>query len=212
MVKINILNLCIYLCLAANLSGKLEKEVSISYRQERIEGKLFSIRIDIVDGKKSEKCAIDGKDVSFDEYESLILEAEKQIRKTERRQEQERVVQSSEFKNKIRIEAIIKLLNILVGNIEKSIKRFKDYDIEKFVPFSDSTISEEQFIKISKEFIPNAKSLIYKQDAPDLQQLQTTLDELEPFENKLELLFQATIKEAIDKSDDTKLLKRILSI
>lgn len=205
----------IILSLFINLfSREVQKDVVVRYRQEKVNGVIFLYRVDIIDGKSAETFMIDGKKTEEGDYFDSILEAEKIENRMERENERNKFLKNFEVKEKSQKKILKKLLNLNIEKLEVQIKKIQNSLLKNFFVFSNKSIaSQEDFIKIESELLAKSKELSSKDIEhfePDLA--KNIIKQLEEYQDKLETLLQDSIKNAIDNSDDTQLLKSLLDL
>lgn len=193
------------------------KEVLIRYTEERLNDALFVHRVDVVNGVRKERWAKDGVFVSEADWEEALLEAEKVERRTERRRaeslrvkEEMEIAQQQEFVGKLRAGIERKRLNLLLAQIDTELVRVKDTKIIPYHVFRDTTFAtNKSFVQFCDELVPQARALCELDDASE-SDLSAMIAQLEPAPTQLRLFLRATIDNAINKCDDTRLLKELL--
>lgn len=190
----------------------IKKSISVSVLEEIIDGKTFTHRIDVIDGKRKELRAIDGQQVSREEYEEEILEAEKQERRNERCLQEEERIRQTDFMASVQRSTLKKLISIAINQVKDQLHKISDKRIKPFFAFDEQTIaSKNQLKQLKQQIIPDARSLL-SDDEASLSELQTALTSLERYPARLRSFYQATIARAQMQSDDTRLLKDLLTI
>lgn len=187
------------------------RTVSVSLVEEKINQKLFSHRIDVVDGVKKEQWTIDGKSVEQGIYDQRILEAELEERRIERELEYTQRVRMAEFKHEARSQALKRLLHKLVQQVEQGLSRFDKYEISPFIAYKPETIANEvDFNNITTYVVSPARDLLVSYFDPELA--KDTIEKLEAYPEKLTSLFEDSVTNAIDKCDNPKKLKQWLEM
>ena len=205
----------IFLSFFVNLfSREVQKDVFVRYKQEKVNGAIFLYRVDVIDGKRSETFMIDGKKTEEGDYLDSILEAEKIEKRMERENERSKFLKNFEVKEKSQKKILKKLLNLNIEKLEVQIKKLQNSLLKNFFVFSNKSIaSQEDFIKIESELLVKSKEL----SVNDIESFESDLakiiiKQLEESQDNLEALLQDSIKNAIDNSDDTQLLKSLLDL
>lgn len=190
------------------------KEQELFYKEEQVDGKLFSHRYetrhDAAGSALKEVWKIDGKEVSAQVYEEAILEAEKNERRLQRAQEEQARCANFEFKEKAQRAVVTKLLGKVTQNLVRDIQTIERYGLGAYAVFSDSTLSVQGYQELVTVLIPRAQAL--GQENLDFAQLQDLYNRLEPLQDRMRLFMRATIDRAIEKCDDTKFLKDLLTL
>jgi len=190
------------------------EELSVYYKKEILEGKTFVYREDLANGTKKQVWTIDGKPVEFDEYEEAILDAEKEIRRRERKERDERR-RAMQYRRLLAVvELHKKLLRLLIEEVEIAVRKFDDHRLTPFLVFDkNSAFSQKEFEAIESELLEDAKKVLYQevQDG-DKAELAAAIQKLDGLPERLQELFQKTVDNAIKTCDDTKMLKELLGV
>lgn len=187
------------------------RTVSVSLVEEKIAGKLFSHRIDSVDGVKKEQWMMNGKRVDQAVYEREILAAELEETKAKREEDYAQRVKMVEFQDQARSAVLKKLLYTAMQDVEQWLVKFKKYEIMPYLAYKPETISNEvEFANISSYGIAPARTLLFS--TFDLELAKDSVDKLEGYSVKLATLFQDSVTRAIHQCDDSKKLKKWLEL
>jgi len=188
--------------------------VSVYCKKEVLDGKVFIHREDIVNAEKKDIWSIDGQQVSYGDYEDAVLNAEKEIRRKERRAQEEQRKRSQEFKNEALVTLNKKILRLTVDRLDHTLKKFDTHSLVHFLDFKNNTISSlEKFNELQEKILPEAKKLIYTpSEESDWIQLSGMVAKLDHIPSLVENLFYDTVRNAIKQCDDTKTLKELLEI
>jgi hypothetical protein len=191
--------------------AKIVRTVSVSLVEERVNGKLFAHRIDVVDGVKKEKWSMDGKGFEQDEYDQKILDEELEERRGQRQSEYDTRVRLAEFKHEARSQVIKQLLHQLVQEVEKGVSKFDKYELTPYMVYTPGTIANEiDFSNITTYTVSPARDLLVTNFDPE--KAKETIDVLEAYPTKLATLFEDSVNNAINKCDDPKRLKQWLEM
>ena len=191
----------------------LQKSLNISVIEEVIDNKTFIHRVDILNGKRDERWAIDGQSVQEDEYDEAILEAEKAERRQERKACKKEQRDHDEFVIAFQRAGCAKIIELYLVRIKDELYRLADRRLKQFLHFEEDTISsEKEFDYIKNVLIIRAQELLDTIDEVELEELQGMMRRLEEYPKNLRALYYGTVKNAQAHSDDTKLLKDLLSI
>ncbi len=192
-------------------SALVLRTVSVSLVEEKIAGKLFSHRIDVVDGVKKEEWTINGKRVDQAVYEREILAAELEESKAKREEDYAQRVKMVEFQDQARSAALKKLLHTAMQDVEKLLAKFKKYEIMPYLAYKPETIPNEvEFTNISSYGVTPARNLLFSTFDPELA--RDSLEKLEEYSVKLATLFEDSVNRAINQCDDPKKLKKWLEM
>lgn len=194
------------------LSARVERDVLITYTEERINNKLFKSRIDFENGTKKETYSIDGVTVPQEEYEEAILNAEKEEKRLERAAAHNSLLAIGDLHNKIQAKLLKSELLPKVKKLEADSKRLLDDRLKAYIVFGKDTFeSQEDLDNFISEFIPEAYTIV-NQDEKDIKKLLELDNQITEYTKTIQEMFVSTVQNAIDKSDDTKLLKDLLFI
>jgi hypothetical protein len=200
--------------LGMQLSARtLEKSIMIMVKEERINDATFTHRVDTIDGKRKEAWAINGGSVNEDEYEESVLEAEKEERKKERKKEKRRQLKHEQFVLQAQQTGMNKLIERAIKQMRDELYRLEDQRLEPFLAFDAATISSAKELEYIKTvLIAKARELFSQSTEMGLDELRSLLSKLEEYPDRLRDFYYATVKNAQEQSDDTKLLKDLLSV
>jgi len=190
------------------------EELAVYYKKEVIGGTSFVYREDVANGVKKEAWTVDGKPVDFQEYEENLLDAEKEVRRQERRVAEECRKRHQQARLSSTFQLQKKLLRLQIEQVEVVLKRFDDHRLTPFLLFDkEKTLSQEDFKHIDQTLLDQAKKLLYTADQEvDLPTLATMIEKFDVLPGRLQDLFHATVNNAIKRCDDTKVLKELLGV
>lgn len=190
------------------------KTVSVELIEEKYNGKLFSYRIDVVNGAKKEQWTIAGKVTSRDTYESELLFQKLEEEKNKREKEYQDRINRFELQQQQRVTLSKKLLKQDINAVQHKFDQFEKYDLNEYYAFnSDTVTSEIDFFNIPTQCIMPAKKYLQKNDDDFLvEKAEEYSESLQASLEKLTTLFDDTVKKAIDQCEDTQKLKDLLLI
>jgi hypothetical protein len=196
---------------------RVRKEVAIRYTEEKIDGHLFTHRVDVANGDRKERWAIDGKAVSEDEYEQSLLDAERAEIQRERRRVEELkrkeeldLAQQQEFTQRSTLMIERKRLELLLAQVESELSKVKISKLVPYYAFAENSFKDlATFNHFCDELIPQAHELCGAEviQVDEVHKVATRLEE-EP--SRLKAFFRDTVNNAINKCDDTRFLKELL--
>lgn len=206
--KIGILFLSLFL---SQSYGLVLRTVLVSSVEEKLAGKLFSHRIDVIDGVKKEQWTINGKRVDQSTYERDILAAELEESTAKRAEDYAQRVKMVEFQDQARSSVLKKLLHEAVQDVEQRLAKFKKYEIMPYLAYKTETVSNEvEFTNIGTYGVTPARNLLFS--AFDAGLARDSLEKLEGYSVKLTTLFEDSVHRAINQCDDPKKLKKWLEM
>lgn len=199
--------------------AKVERNLSVELIDERIDGKLFTYRLDVASGtkaqnKRSEEWLIDGKAVEQEEYNKEIDSARLNELKAQREKEYAARLARHDFKQAQRIALNKKLIRNLIAQIEKKCTLFGKYELNEYIAYGPTTVASEiDFTNIPTHYLEPARQMLALGDEEfSFEQFNTLLTSLEEYPHKLDQLFEHTVKNAIERCDDTQRLKILLEV
>jgi hypothetical protein len=207
------------LLLSGFVQAAVVKETVIRYAQEVSNGEAFASRSDITNGAVKEQWSVNNKVVSAEAYTLAREEAFKQEMANERKREEERKQQDiaaelkkQEFNRLARLDVVKKEISVTIKHIEAGLVKIKNKMLEPYLFFEQGSFAtSDQLKSIELELLPRAKDLIALSQTTE-DELQVMLHNLTFIPDRLDTLFQSTVKHAINVCDDTKLLKELLEV
>lgn len=188
------------------------KERALFYSEEKVNGQIFSHRIEILEGLQKDIYKINSELVEDRQvYEDAYLEAEKEERRRERQKEYEARLAHELFKHKAQIALMKKILALESDFLRKEVRQLEKHSMEGYFLFSPETIrNHDEYDMICNDLLPHIDSLVYSgQDVP-YQSFVDTLDQVERYKDRMKSFVRDTINNAIDQCDDTRALKELL--
>lgn len=205
---------CFVGCVVVAAPAREIEELAVYYKKEVLGGKAFVYREDVANGVKKEAWTVDGKPVDSQEYEEALLDAEKEVRREERRVAEEYRKRHQQARLSSSFQLQKKLLRLQIEQVEVVLKRFDHHRLTPFLSFDkEKTLSQEDFEHIDQALLDQAKKLLYTADQEiDLPTLATMIEKFDMLPTRLQDLFHATVNNAIKRCDDTKVLKELLGV
>jgi len=194
---------------------RMHKDISITYKEEHLNSTIFVYRQDWdhVTGARKQTWMLNGKEVDKETYEKAYHKAEKQQRIKERQYQERIEVERHERVQHIAAMGSLRLLELAVADIELTLKKLDDKSLQPFFQFADNAIASQELLdKLQDEWLPQARKLLRSSSAGDVQTINELLASLEPMPNKLSEFFYASVEYGIKNADDSKLLKKWLSV
>lgn len=194
---------------------RVRKDVSISYKEEHLNGTVFVVRQDWdhVSGVVQKTWMVDGKAVSQDAYQKAYQKAEKQQNMKERQHKERIEIQQYERRQHIAALGSLRLLELAVADIESTLKRLDDKHLQPFFQFADNSIASQSILdQLNDEMLPKARKILRSSSASDAQSIHELLAFLEPMNQKLADFFYNSVEQGIKNADDPKVLKHWLSV
>lgn len=191
----------------------LEKSVATSLTETRIGDDHFLHRIELDNGKRSQEWRINGSPVSAQDYEETLLEAEKEERRKELRRKEKRMQQDITLHDCARADIVKKLLSRSISEVRTHIDRLHEYGLHEYYHFSPHTVlSQGELDELFLEQLPYVESLVSAASGCSSYELSHALERLEQWPDRLQQFFNDTLKDAVQRCDDTQRLKRLLDL
>lgn len=205
---------CFVGCAITALPAREIEELAVYYKKEVIGGMSFVYREDIANGVKKEAWTVDGKPVESQDYEESLLDAEKEVRRQERRVADGRRKRHQEMRLSSSFQLQKKLLRLQIEQVEVVLKSFDDHRLTPFLSFDkEKTLSQKEFESLDQTVLDQAKKLLYTADKEvDLPALAAMIEKFDMLPTRLQDLFHVTVNNAIKRCDDTKVLKELLGV
>ena len=207
-----IVPVCLVLSIAPAYSA-VHKQSTIFLTEETIEGLTFKHVLELENATKKETYTINNKSVTPEEYEKQLLEAEKEASKRDRRTLQEERLKTYETQYKGQVKQSQLELKKVLGSVTEQLNQIFNERLAPFLLYGRDTLTDEQITALNETLIPQATKLLENSpetiDIKKIQELKAELSRLLP---RLHAFFIASVNNGIDKADDTKLLKELLSL
>ncbi len=189
------------------------KDYALFCTQERVNGQLFSRRVEVVRGVKAASYQVDEQEVQLDVFEDQLIRAEGQERRVELRGEAEKIGARERESQQTRALIIKKLLTQLVGRCKKDLFLLEKFNLERYLAFAPETLTREDYERVVTQLIPAAEAALAATDmATDLAVLERLYRDLEPHERRVNAFVFATIRQATERCDDPRVLKELLAV
>jgi len=194
------------------IEAHLVETIDVHYTKEQINRTVFEYRQDIVNGTSKESWLINTKKVDPDIYEEAILDAEKEMRRQERRVRLEQRLKEQKLKAHSQFALNKKILQEQIQAVEHTLALVQEYDLQQFLIFNDA-FSRDDFDALSEQTLPEAKRLLAT-DTKDIELIHITdaCEKLDSVPHQLHVLFHTAIDHATKVCSDTKKLKRLLEL
>lgn len=196
------------------------KELLTRYTEERFNGKTFSHRVDVADGVRKERYAIDGKLVSPKEYEVALAEADQEERmafrrmlEEHRKKDEDDLLRQQQFVKKVQVDLGKKEIHQNVARLESAFAQLKDPKLISYHVFDDSSCSDlQQLSALHTTLLSEAKALLDQMDEVVAEaDFSTIKSKLDQHSKRLQTLLQSAVHNAIAMCDDTRFLKELLA-
>lgn len=190
------------------------KDRSQFYTEEHVDGQLFAHRLDYFEGVRKEQWNVDGKFVDAKTYQERILEAEKNERRRERHKEEQEKVDQQLFKMKAQRAILKKLVQAQLQFFMHDTALLEQHHLEPYFVYAQGTFANsEAYTNFVAKTLVNAQKILQEQsDGADNSELQEAHEQLEAMHDKWKLFVRSALEQAIEKCNDTKMLKELLQL
>ena len=208
----------LFLFFSPLFAHKINKIVSIYYCEEEVDGKTFAQKVQISNGDTKKIWAVDGKQISEDDFNMDFTQARAQELLKERQEQEEIRMRKQQEVHTIRasIEKQEHRLKIkdAVEQIKKSIDQIKENNLEQYYKFDESTIaSKDELDKLCIDDLEQAQGFIEKSaDEIELDKVQEFSSSFVPYSYKIQQFFLDSVKNAVNNCNDTRALKGYLQL
>lgn len=193
-------------------AGHEIEELQVYIKRETLAGTVFVYRVDIAMGSRKEAWTVNGRTVTEKEYETLILEAEKELRRQERQAAQAKLRARQDAQLATTLELYKKILSLSIDKVEAALTRCNDARLAPHLQFGlQGGLSRTEFDAI-EGVVESAKKLLVAREEDVLNSLQAAIANIEPLPDRLNGLIQASMGHATKHCDDTKILKELLGL
>lgn len=201
------------ICFAsAQIRAEMVHHTMISITEQKMLGHMFKHVMTSGSSEKDE-FFIDGYAVIKENYY-------KEFEKIQKREWDELALQQEnqrrarfEFAETVQMEVSAKLLDKVIVKTVDLLKKISNPSLEKFFIFTDITIESIDQLYQLKKFVDQVQNSMKKIiETRDIESLHVLHKKLECWPARLEKFFQDTVQQAIRQSDDTAMLKELLSI
>ncbi|MDR3647002.1 MAG: hypothetical protein P4L22_05685 [Candidatus Babeliales bacterium] len=179
---------------------------------ELINSTKYSLIENIENGKRIERYYIDNKEVLSQEFiDSRVVSRVKELEIEARKSHEERE-KKFKFSNDSKLKALKKLIFLKISEIKEAVSKIEKLNISSFFVYSQETFLNEEDFNSLKESLEDIDHMINSDQNLNLLDLGLIVDKLENRAKKSHLFVRQALENAINKCDDTKLLKDLLEV
>lgn len=196
------------------ISARYVRHVSVYLQEEIIQGTEFTNSTKSDCGKIEESFFINKIPVQKTEfYKELEFAQLAQLRK-EREKAERQVKAKIAFADNAQVAIIEKLINKKLQETIRILEWLQHEQLKQYYVFHKDTIDSMQKLLDIKQFVSNVAHAELKQlvELNDMQKLREIFDKIDQLPERLEAFFQTSVQKAIKHSDDTAMLKELLSV
>ncbi len=196
-----------------SLPATVTKQLMTFVVEEAHNGTSFKHLTDIENGSKKESFFVNNKSVGPLEYEDTLLNAQKEETKKERKKTQEDRIRMYETQYKARVKIAQSDLKQALSTLENELTQLADERIKPFIVYkSDTMSSADQTAAIKEKLMPDARKLAESSPDIDIKKINDMTAELRSLIPRVHETFITAVNNGINKADDTKLLKELLTL
>lgn len=196
-----------YIC-----NAKIVHEASTYELSELINDTKYILIENIQDGKRSEKYYINNLEVQNHEFISSKALSNLKELEIEAKKAQDERERKFKFTNDAQIKTLKKLIFLKLQEIKECISKLKKLNRTDYFVYSRETFLGEDDFNSFKESLEDIDRMIDSDKDLIVKDFQLLLDKLENRATKVQIFVRQTLENAINKCDDTKLLKELLDI
>lgn len=196
------------------INARYIRHVSVYLQEEIIHGVEFTNSTKSDCGKIEEAFFINKVPVQKSEfYKELEFAQLAQLRK-ERERSEYQAKSKIIFADSAQVAIIEKLIHKRLQEVIRILEFLQYEQLKQYYVFHKDTIDSMQKLFDIQRFVKDLTAVELKQlvELNDMQKLQETLDKVDQLPDRLETFFQASVQYAIKHSDDTAMLKELLSV
>lgn len=190
---------------------------------------IFTEKYQNINGKVTEEWNINNNNVLKDEYfkkmflvnqEEIALKQEEELRKKEEEEFERKIAllkkedEEKELTKNLKLQTLKRLVSLEVESIEKEFDKLDKYQLEEYFVFENDTFYSSQGLEDVRIGLLNRARTVSIKGLEELafDELREILGKLEVLPKKIISFFRSSVKFAINNCNDTKKLKRLLSL
>jgi len=210
-IKFSIIFLSYYSCYVQ--AAPLHEE-RLYKREEKFSEGVFLYKESVINGLKKEQWLIDNKPVDQDYFDKQRLAAQQQELAEQQERERAAQVALEAKKNQLQMKAYKKIFGASYATVEALLEKLQKYKLAPFAQFCPKTFASAQDLEqFSKIIMPELGKLLTKESGViELHEFATITNRLQMYEERLQQFFIDTVENAINRCDDTKLLKKLIEV
>ena len=210
-MKVKNIIFLIVACVSSKISAEMVYHKMISIIEHKMLGHTFKHIMTSGSAEKDEYF-IDGHAITQENYNKEFERIQKQEWQECALQQENQRRSRLQFAETVQLQVTSKLLHKIIVQVVDLLKRSSDPALEKFFVFCSATIDSIDQLHQLKIFVDQVQSSMkLRIENNDVEGLNLLYTKLECWPARLEKFFQDTIQQAIRQSDDTAMLKELLS-
>ena len=189
----------------------LEKSLSVTITEEKLNKISFIHRRDNINGKIQEEWSIDGKKVDFGIYEEALLTAHKEEMRQKRAFERQKQEKEQDYCSQIQCALMAKIVTELLNEVTQELNKIRNPLLENYLQFNEQGFSSpDELLRVEEEI----KAFEQKSKDSDVsfQEVKEYSEKLEEIPARLIQCYQDSVAHAIKTCNDTKILKELLTL
>ena len=210
-MKEKIIFFAVMFCGISSYAGVIRHSLT-STIEEKVMGRTF--KSVVYSGSEAEKkYYIDGFSLPFEKYELEYDRSKKDEIAHERQYQEKKQREKILFFDKVQLQVTAKLLNSTISEIQTQLQRLENPQLQHYFLFTDVTVvSQEQLSQIKRFVDQSLLSMKEFVESNDFDSINLLYAKCQHWPDRLEKFFQESIQHAIHQSDDTAMLKEILTL
>ncbi|HLB43286.1 hypothetical protein A3F06_04130 [candidate division TM6 bacterium RIFCSPHIGHO2_12_FULL_36_22] len=195
------------------LNARILEQLSLFRQKEDIGGIIFDYRHESVNGKICDEWRINQEPVEQEIFKNKLFAAQQQEWELEQLAAQQEREQYQKEHSQARVAVLQKLTAQAKDTIEGLLKRLDNPLFGAFMAYQPDTIgSMQELHHLKKVVLPKITQVINLEKVGDVCAYEKLINKLATLEGRLERLYIQTLNQAISKSDDSCVLKKLLEL
>ena len=195
------------------INARSIRHMSMIIDEEKVDGISFLHTLKSDQGKVAETFLIDGQPVDKSDYYHQLDQAYLKEMQKKREQNEYKSRLKVEFASKAHCAILNKVVVELLQKVSSLINRLRHDELKPYYVFDQDTVSSLSELLEIKQLVSQAQLDVSDLvSSNDMAALQDIIDKLESWQDKLEECFKNSVNNAIEQSDDTLMLKELLSV
>ncbi len=189
-----------------DMAAQMVRVHSVYSVEHEVDGTLFTFQEEVSNGQVRRQWLIDGDAATATEYEQELLHAQMSERRKERAAQEHERIREQEQKMAVVLHGHKKMLEVFVEQCRSWLKKYADTALRSYL-----TESVKEQVDRIQATVADAHALL-NQPHIDLEKIEQMIHAVQPLPQTLKDLFYRSAHEAIERCDDTRILKNLLEM
>ena len=201
------------LLLCQGINARIVEQLGLFRQKDDIGGIIFDYRHESLNGKTLEEWRINQEPVDKVAFDKRRIDAQQQEWEQERVKAEQDRQKKQDSLSQSRITIMKKLISQSHDAIGALVNKVDNPLFAGFIAWSPETIgSMQEFTHLKSEMLPKMIQVIGLEKIEDICVYERLITKLEQLEGRLGSLYSQTLNQAISKSDDSQVLKKLLEL